>query len=97
MARDSVFKALSDPTRRRILKLLNDSEMTAGQLQRHFDISSPSMSHHFSALKAADMVFARKEGQQVYYSLNTTVFQDLLAAVMDLMPSASREDNGETT
>jgi ArsR family transcriptional regulator, arsenate/arsenite/antimonite-responsive transcriptional repressor len=81
---DNAFKALADPTRRRILRLLNDGEMTAGQLAEHFPISAPSMSHHFSVLKQADLVSTRRDGQQIYYSLNTTVFQDVLAAFLEL-------------
>ena len=84
MSSDQVFKALADPTRRHILRLLNGGEMTAGQLAEHFDITAPSMSHHFNVLKQADLVFVRREGQQLYYSLNTTVFQDLLGALMEL-------------
>ncbi len=81
---DLVFKALSDPTRRAILRLLRDGEMTAGQLGERFAISAPSMSHHFNVLKQADLVYVRREGQQIYYALNTTVFQDVLAALMEL-------------
>jgi len=81
---DRVFKALADPTRRQILRLLGSGEMTAGELAAHFDLSAPSMSHHFSVLKAADLISARREGQQIYYSLNTTVFQDVIAAVLEL-------------
>ncbi|MBV9866165.1 MAG: winged helix-turn-helix transcriptional regulator [Abitibacteriaceae bacterium] len=81
---DIVFKALADPTRRRILQLLNDREMTAGQLAENFDISAPSMSHHFNILKQADLISARREGQQIFYSLNTTVFQDVMTVMFDL-------------
>jgi ArsR family transcriptional regulator, arsenate/arsenite/antimonite-responsive transcriptional repressor len=84
MSMDSVFKALADPTRREILRLLNEGEKTAGQLAERFDISAPSMSHHFSVLKQADLISARRNGQQIYYSLNTTVFQDLMAVLFDL-------------
>lgn len=84
MTSDLVFKALADPTRRKILKLLNGQERTAGQLAEHFPISAPSMSHHFNLLKQADLIFARRDGQQIYYSLNTTVFQDLTTFMMDL-------------
>jgi DNA-binding transcriptional ArsR family regulator len=88
---DAVFKALADPTRREILRLLNQGEMTAGQLVERFDISAPSMSHHFNVLKQADLISARRNGQQIYYSLNTTVFQDLMAVLLDLF-SKSGED-----
>ena len=85
---DGVFKALADPTRRRILQLLDNREMTAGELAEQFDISAPSMSHHFSVLKQADLIASRRGGQQIYYSLNTTVFQEVLAAVMELLPAS---------
>ena len=86
-----MFKALADPTRRRILQLLESREMTAGELAEQFDISAPSMSHHFSVLKQADLIASRRGGQQIYYSLNATVFQEVLAAVMELLPAATSE------
>ena len=91
---NEVFRALSDPTRREILRLLNAGEMTAGQLAERFAISAPSMSHHFNVLKQADLVSARREGQQIHYSLNTTVVQDLMAVFLDLF--AKVKGNGET-
>lgn len=96
---DTVFKALADPTRRDILRLLKEGEMTAGQLAARFEISGPSMSHHFNLLKAADLVSSRREGQQIYYALNTTVFQDVIASVMDLFHTeeSDRADNGPET
>jgi len=93
MANENVFKALADPTRRKVLRLLGRGELTAGQLSSHFDISAPSMSHHFNILKNADLVFVRRDGQQLYYSLNTTVFQDLMAVLLDIF---SQEKNGES-
>jgi ArsR family transcriptional regulator len=94
MGTDAVFKALADPTRRRILRLLSEAELTAGQLAEQFQISGPSMSHHFNVLKAADLIRARRDGQQIYYTLNTTVFQDLVAALFDLFGKngAAREE-----
>ena len=68
--------------------------MTAGQLAGNFNISAPSMSHHFNILKNADLVFVRREGQQMYYSLNTTVFQDVLTLLFDIFPN--QKSNGET-
>lgn len=88
---DEVFKALGDPTRRRILRLLNDKEMTAGQLAEQFAISAPSMSHHFNVLKQADLISARRDGQQIVYALNTTVFQDVLAALLELFNGQGEE------
>ena len=75
---ESAFKALADPTRRRILELLRAGELTAGELPEHFDMTKPSISHHLSTLKAAGLVDAERDGQSIVYSLNTTVMQDLM-------------------
>jgi DNA-binding transcriptional ArsR family regulator len=73
-----VFKALNDPTRRAILELLQGKDMTAGEIADKFHISFPSISHHLDLLKQANLVIAEKEGQFVYYSLNTTVVDEIL-------------------
>jgi DNA-binding transcriptional ArsR family regulator len=88
---NDVFKALADPTRREILKLLRGGEMSAGDLADHFAdrMSKPSVSHHFTVLKTADLITSRRVGQQIFYALNTTVVQDLLAMLWDLFPGAS--------
>jgi DNA-binding transcriptional ArsR family regulator len=88
---NEAFKALADPTRRSILQMLRSGEMTAGELSQRFDMSKPSVSHHFSVLKQADLITSRKEGQQIYYALNTTVMEDLLGIVWSLF-SAKREE-----
>ena len=93
MASEQVFKALADPTRRKILRMLGGGEMTAGQISRQFEMSAPSISHHFSILKNADLVFVRREGQQLFYSLNTTVFQDLMTVLLDIFSQPGK--NGE--
>jgi DNA-binding transcriptional ArsR family regulator len=89
-----VFRALADPTRRGVLQLLRKGQMTAGDLANHFDMSPSSMSHHFAVLKQADLITARRKGQQIYYSLNTTVVEDLLAFVGGLFPD--RRDTKES-
>ena len=73
-----LFKALNDPTRRKILELLKNKEMTAGEIADKFNISKPSISHHLDLLKQANLVVNVKEGQFIYYSLNTTVIDDIL-------------------
>ena len=83
MAFNAVFKALSDPTRREILRLLSGGERTAGELASSFDMTKPSMSHHFAVLKEADLIQSRRDGQQIYYSLNTTVLEDVLTRLWD--------------
>ena len=84
MPENTVFKALADPTRRQILRHLNQGEMTAGDLSAHFQISAPSMSHHFTVLKQSGLVATRREGQRILYSLNATVFEEILALVMEM-------------
>lgn len=84
MALNDVFRALADPTRREILKLLRSGDMSAGELAKKFDMTKPSMSHHFTVLKQADLVTTRRDGQQIIYALNTTVMQDLAAILWDL-------------
>src|SRR5215475_6888162 len=90
MRMNEAFKALADPTRREILRLLRGGEMTAGELAERFDMTKPSMSHHFSVLKQADLIGSRREGQQIYYFLNTTVVEDLLAIIWDLFSTNGR-------
>jgi len=89
---NEVFKALADPTRRQILRLLGDQEMTAGDLAEHFEMTKPSMSHHFSVLKDADLIRFRREGQSIWYSVNTTVLQDVLTWAMDLLRRPESEE-----
>ena len=96
MTTDGAYKAIADPTRRRILRLLGTGEMSAGELAAKFDISAPSMSHHFNVLKAAGLVSARREGQQIYYALNTTVLQDLAATLLDLFGRGGTHPGGGT-
>lgn len=87
-----VFKALSDPTRREILRLLKQGELTAGAISENFAMSKPSVSHHLSTLKSAGLVFAQRRGQEIVYSLDTTVFQDAMAYVLDVFGPASEEE-----
>jgi len=84
MRTQEVFKAISDPTRRKVLKLLQGGSKTAGELAQAFDITKGSLSHHFNVLKAADLVRCERRGQQIVYSLNTSVFEDVAALLMDL-------------
>ncbi len=84
MPENTIFKALADPTRRQILRHLNQGELTAGELSAHFQISAPSMSHHFNVLKQSGLVATRREGQRILYSLNATVFEEILALVMEM-------------
>lgn len=72
------FKALSDPTRRKIIQMLKDKDMTAGEIADQFDMTKPSISHHLNILKQAELVMDERKGQNICYSLNTTVFQEVV-------------------
>lgn len=76
---NELFKALSDPTRRKILSLLKEKDLTAGEISDQFNMSKPSISQHLKILKAADLIQDEKKGQFIFYSLNTTVFQDIIS------------------
>ncbi|OGU04911.1 MAG: transcriptional regulator [Gemmatimonadetes bacterium RBG_16_66_8] len=81
---DSAFRALADPTRRRILELLAGGDRTAGQLAEEFAMTFASVSHHLRVLREAELVTAEREGQNIRYRLNTTVFQDVTRYLMKL-------------
>jgi len=81
---DKTYKALADPTRRQILGLLRDGDRTAGEIAAEFPIAWASVSHHLGALKEAGLVLATREGQHIRYSLNTTVFQELVQQLINL-------------
>ena len=73
-----VFKALSDPTRRRVLQLLRERPMTAGELSQPFAVSKPTMSAHFAVLKEADLIHAEKAGKSIIYHLKLSVLEEAL-------------------
>jgi DNA-binding transcriptional ArsR family regulator len=79
---NSVFKALNDPTRREILELLRERDLSAGEIAERFAMSKPSISHHLDLLKQARLVSWVKEGQFIYYSINTTVMEEMLKWVL---------------
>lgn len=77
-----VFKALNDATRREILELLKDRDMTAGEIADQFNMTKPSISHHLDLLKQAGLVVSIKDGQFIHYSINTTVMDEMLKWMM---------------
>jgi len=85
-----VFKALSDPTRRRILQLLKERPMTAGQLAEHFDCAKPTLSAHFAVLREADLVASEKAGTTVTYSLKLSVLEDALLGFAETVGAGVR-------
>jgi DNA-binding transcriptional ArsR family regulator len=80
-----LFKALRDPTRRRILEMLKERDLTVTQISEAFAMSTPSISYHLDLLKQAQLVSALKNGQYVTYSLETTVLDDSLGWLLGLM------------
>jgi len=91
----AAFKAIADPTRREILHLLRKEEMTAGDVAARFDMTKPTMSHHFSVLREAGLVTSRREGQTIWYALNTTVLEDVLAWTLDMAGGAADKQSGD--
>ncbi|GAA4070314.1 autorepressor SdpR family transcription factor [Amphibacillus indicireducens] len=86
-----VFKALADPTRRKILTLLKDGDLTAGEISSHFEMSKSSISQHLNILKQAELVYDNKQGQFIYYTLNLTVFQELVSWTIDFIDKGEKE------
>jgi len=82
---NDAFKALSDPTRRQILQLLRDKSMSAGEIAEHFEISKPSISHHLTLLKQAGLVLDERQGQNIIYSLHTTVVEDVIGWMFHIL------------
>ena len=78
-----VYKALADPTRRRILQLLREREMSAGELAEHFDLAKPTLSGHFAVLREARLVSPEKTGTTIIYRLNVSVLEEALMALLD--------------
>lgn len=82
---NDTFKALSDPTRRQIIQLLKERDLTAGEIADQFSISKPSISHHLSILKNAKLVTDERQGQNIVYSLNATVIQETLGWFLSML------------
>jgi DNA-binding transcriptional ArsR family regulator len=94
-----VFKALADPTRRRVLELLRKGPLTAGELSDHFPVSKPTMSAHFAILKEADLVDTQKSGKTVLYRLKVTVLEDALlgfAGTFGMLADRARQVSGKS-
>ncbi|MDN5304309.1 MAG: hypothetical protein PWP46_1192 [Fusobacteriaceae bacterium] len=81
---DEVFKALSDKTRRDILELLKKQDLTAGEIAEHFNITKPSISHHLKLLKHCNLIDSRREGQQIIYSINMSVMEDIFNTIFNI-------------
>jgi len=88
---DSVFKAIADANRRKILQLLKQHHsLSAGELAEHFEFSKASLSEHLKILRNANLIAGKRRGQFIHYSLNTSVFEDILSWIMSLKKSEEK-------
>ncbi|MES2124388.1 MAG: autorepressor SdpR family transcription factor [Gemmatimonadota bacterium] len=94
---DETFRALADPTRRKILAILRDGDRPAGELAAEFPMAWASVSHHLQVLRNAGLVRTRRDGQFIVYSLHTTVFQDALQHLLAIVPGAPEAPSSPTT
>ena len=85
MSLNKTMKALSDPTRRRILELLKKKDSPVNDIAKNFSITLPSLSHHLSVLKQADLVTSQRRGQEIIYSLNLSVFEETAKALIKFL------------
>ena len=92
---NDAFKALSDPTRRKLLQLLSKGDMTAGEVADCFEMTKPSVSHHLSRLKGAGLIDDERRGQNIIYSLNMTVFQQVLQWFFEISGTGVQQAEGE--
>ena len=90
----AVFKALADPTRREILRLLRRGPKTSGEIAEHFPTAWPTVSRHLSQLRDANLILSERNGQQIVYELNTTVFDDLVQHIMEWREPNGRQRKG---
>ncbi len=79
---DTTYRALADPTRREILRLLRKGDMAAGEISERFPMTAASVSHHLAVLKEAGLIQAERDGRSIIYSLDTTVVQDFIQEAM---------------
>ena len=84
MGLHQTLKALADPIRREILNILKEKRMSAGEITEHFDVTGASISRHLSVLKEADLVRDKREGQFIFYELNTSVLEEIMLWIADL-------------
>ncbi|MZQ75058.1 MAG: autorepressor SdpR family transcription factor [Peptoclostridium sp.] len=92
---NDLFKALSDPTRRKILELLKEKDMSAGEIADYFNISKPSISHHLNILKNANLVLWEKDGQNIIYAINTTAMQEIVKWIFDFAEGSDQDNENK--
>lgn len=92
---NNTFKALADPTRRKILQMLSEKSLTAGAIAEAFNMKKPSISHHLNVLKTAELVSSERDGQNIIYSLNSSVVQEVIQEMMNIF-QVGEEDTHES-
>ncbi len=90
-----MWRALSDPTRRRILEILRRGELSAGEIASEFDTTWPTISHHLDKLKEAGLITARREGKKILYSLNLTLMEEVMAYIAEFFDRGGEKDEKE--
>jgi ArsR family transcriptional regulator len=96
MSLNHTLKALSDPTRREILKMLGDKNLSAGDIAKAFNMTKPSLSHHLNILKNAELVSAERDGQNIIYSLNASVIQEFVQQIMEYFDIKGDDNESES-
>ena len=94
MAVNDLFQALSDPTRREILRLLRDRDLAAGDIAEHFPLANSTMSAHFQKLKHAGLILPERRGTTILYSLNVSAFEEALAAILEVFEVGDPREEG---
>lgn len=92
---NAIYRALADPTRRKVLELLRERDMTAGEIADYFPLAKPTLSKHFAILKAADLIEGEKVGTTITYHLKVSVLEEALLALMNVFHVARKEDDDE--
>lgn len=92
MGFQKTFKALSDSNRRKILNLLKDGCLSAGEIGEHFDMTGATISHHLNILKDANLVTVQREGKYLYYQLNLSVFEEIISWLSSFQKEDYYED-----
>ena len=90
---NAVFRALSDPTRREILRLLREGDLSAGQIADHFPLANSTLSGHFNVLKQAGLVVSERHGTTIVYSLNVSVVEEAIAATLELLGTRRKQES----
>jgi ArsR family transcriptional regulator, arsenate/arsenite/antimonite-responsive transcriptional repressor len=88
---DDTIRALADPTRREILRVLRKGDLSAGDIAARFDMTAPSISHHLNVLKEAGLVSSERDGRHIIYSLNSTTLQDLMTELLEFVQTREKK------